>query len=93
MRRTPILFIILLLGVTEPLRAQQFDNTAFCAEVKRVARSMYIESPMWAEAVTRHDGMSVSCISKLIEYKKFVNGRTDGRLRLLRPLLMGSSTA
>ena len=56
-----------------PSGAAAFSDDDFCREMQERARTANIRKPAWIDREIRDDGVTVLCVQKTIERRKFFN--------------------
>ena len=61
-----------------PSGAAAFSDDDFCREMQERARTANIRKPAWIDREIRDDGVTVLCVQKTIERRKFFNINPGG---------------
>lgn len=65
--------LLIAIAVCAPQALAAFSDDDFCREMQEHARTANIRKPAWVDREIRDDGVTVLCMQKTIEFRKFFN--------------------
>lgn len=65
--------LLIAFALFAPWGAAAFSDEDFCREMEEHARTTNFRKPAWIDREIRDDGMTVLCVQKTIEFRKFFN--------------------
>ena len=70
--------LLIAFTLLAPSGAAAFSDDDFCREMQERSRTANIRKPAWVDREIRDDGVTVLCVQKTIEYRKFFNINPEG---------------